>query len=60
MDKDKIKYDLSMQCALAYVINNKITGDGDIRNVMVDKFHYFWEFYSSMHDSQFVIHTENK
>jgi len=60
ISKDKIRYDLSMQCALAYVINAHITDEMQIRNEMANKFHEAWDSYAYMDESQFKIHSENE
>lgn len=50
MDIKQLKYDLSMQCALAEVLNelSKTPQDPfyDIRTAMLDKFESYYEFYS--------------
>ena len=56
MDIKQLKYDLSMQCALADVMyeRSKLQNDPnyDIRIAMLDKFETYYEYYSSIHESR--------
>lgn len=57
---DKMRYDLAMQCALAYVINKRITSSSEIENTMVNQFHKAWQSYARMDSLQFTIPTEKE
>ena len=56
MDIKQLKYDLSMQCALADIIDERSKlqkdPDYDIRIAMLDKFESYYEYYSSIHESR--------
>ena len=59
MDKNKVRYDLAMQCALASVISKRVPADFGLRDAMIEQFHYYYQAYSFMDDDCFTLQNDN-